>query len=296
MKVLICYFSGTGNTRMVAEKYATCFVADGDEVETVSIESLMGDKTLPQQFVEQLRSADIIGIGYPVHSFNAPEIVHKFVKRIPKSDTVKRAFLFRTSGEPLKLNNASSAKLRRLLKRRKYPVTNEYRYCMPYNIIFRHSQQMAHKMWTTAQQLIPIDVLEICSATPHLTKKVFCGGLFSWIMRCEHWGGRINGKHYKVNDNCVHCNQCVKICPTHNITVENGQFKFGNKCLMCMRCAHLCPKDAIKIGWFGKWKVNGAYNFDESNSDEQQKYNRMLTKSYAKYFDECNERIQEKNA
>ena len=291
MKILICYFSGTGNTQKVAEKYAACLEEPGNNVQTISIDGLMGGKLLPQEFVEQLTDTDVLGIGYPVHAFNAPEIVHKFVKRIPKSATTKPAFLFSTSGEPLKLNNASTVKLRHVLKRRHYDVTNEYHYCMPYNIMFRHSQTMAYDMWTTADKLIPLDAQEIASGTRHRLKRVFCGGLFSWLMRCEHWGGRLNGKQYKVNDACVQCGQCVKICPTGNITVVDGKFKFGNKCLMCMRCAHLCPKNAIKIGWFNKWKVNGAYSFEQPETREQQKYNRMLTKSYAKYFAESNERL-----
>lgn len=293
MKILICYFSGTGNTRKVAEKYASCFEAAKNTVTTTSIDGLLDGKDLPQRFVEQLDEADLFGIGFPVHAFNAPEILLKFAKRIPKSAKNKRVFVFATSGEPLKLNNISSIKLRGILKRRNYTVTNEYHYCMPYNIMFRHSQDMTYKMWTTAQQLIPLDVEEILQGKPHNLKRVFCGGLVAWIMRCEHWGGRLNGKQYKVNDSCAHCELCVKKCPTHNITVEEGKFKFGNKCLMCMRCAHLCPKDAIKIGWFNKWKVNGAYNFEEPKAPEQQKYNKMLTKSYAKYFAESEQRIAE---
>ena len=294
MKILICYFSATGNTKKVAEKYAACFEPN-NTVQTIPIETLISGKTLAREFVEQLSSTDMLAIGYPVHAFNAPEIVHKFIKRIPKSSTKKSAFLFSTSGEPLKLNNASSVKLRHLLKRRNYVVTNEYHYCMPYNIMFRHSQTMAHDMWTTAQQLIPLDATEIESGTKHLLKRVFCGGLFSWLMRCEHWGGRLNGKQYKVSDACVHCGQCVKICPTGNITVADGKFKFGNKCLMCMRCAHLCPKNAIKIGWFNKWKVNGTYDFASPETPQQQKYNRMLTRAYAKYFEECATRLNSCN-
>lgn len=295
MKVLICYFSGTGNTRKVAEEYACCFEANGHSVSTTSIDVFVNEKNLPQEFLTQLNDADLFGIGFPVHAFNAPEIVLNFAKRIPKSGTKKRTFLFSSSGEPLKLNNISSVKLCGMLKRRNYTVTSEYHYCMPYNIMFRHSQEMAHKMWTTAQQLIPLDVAEICQNTPHRLEKVFCGGLIAWIMRCEFWGGRLNGKQYKVFDSCIHCEQCVNICPTHNITIEDGHFKFGKKCLMCMRCAHLCPKNAIKIGWFNKWKVNGKYNFEEPLTHENQKYNKMLTNAYAKYFSESEARIAENN-
>ena len=292
MKILICYFSGTGNTKKVAEKYTSCFTELGHECELTSVESLLDGKTLPEGFATQLNNADLVGFGYPVHAFNAPAVILKLAKLLPKLPQTKRAFIFNTSGEPLKLNNISSLKFTHMLKRRNYEVFSEYHYCMPYNIIFRHTDQMAYRMWNTAQKLIPLDVKQIVALTPHRLKRVFCGGLVAWVMRCEHWGVRLNGKRYKVDGNCVHCQKCVNICPTHNITVKkNGKLHFGGKCLMCMRCAQLCPKNAIKTGWFNKWKVNGEYTFIQPQTTQSQKYNKMLTKSYDKYFAECEDRI-----
>ena len=61
---------------------------------------------------------------------------------------------------------------------------------------------------------------------------------------------------------------------------------------MCMRCAHLCPNNAIKIGLFNSWKVNGAYLFNKpQNEEEKQEYNKMLTKAYEEYFLEAELRI-----
>ena len=292
MKILICYFSGTGNTQKVADKYVSCLTELNNEAQAIAVETLLGDKNLPDNFLTQLQNADLVGFGYPIHAFNAPAIVLEFAKRLPKLADKKRAFVFSTSGEPLELNNISSVKLRGMLKRRNFEVTSEYHYCMPYNIMFRHSNEMAHKMWHTCEQLIPLDARDLVENRPHMLKKVPCGGFIAWIMRCEHWGGRLNGRRYKVSEECAHCEKCVNICPTHNISVKDGKFRFGRKCLMCMRCALMCPKNAIKIGWFNKWKVNGAYSFDEPTTpEEQQKYNKMLTKAYEKYFAECEARI-----
>ena len=294
MKVLIVYFSGTGNTRKVAEKYASCFTELGNQSETVSVDGLLDGKTLPDEFLIKLKNADLIGFGYPVHAFNAPAPMLKLAKLLPKQAVAKRVFVFNTSGEPLRLNNISSIKFTRMLKYRKYTVFSEYHYCMPYNIIFRHTDEMAYRMWTTCEQLIPLDVKQIVEGTPHLLKRVACGGFIAWVMRCEHWGVRLNGKRYKVKKECVHCQKCVNVCPTHNITVrKNGKLKFGSNCLMCMRCAQLCPKDAIKTGWFNKWKVNGAYTFEKPETEQEQKYNKMLTEAYDKYFAECEQRINE---
>lgn len=283
MKILFCYFSGTGNTQKVVECYAKHFtLTHGAEVTLVKMES---------DFSYNIEDFDLLGIGYPVHGFNAPSIVLDFCQKLPKLSQNKKAFIVNTSGEPLKLNNISSIKATKLLKHRNIIVTNEYHYCMPYNMIFRHGDHMAYNMWNTAQQLIPIHAKDIMENRPHKLDKVFMGNFIAWVMRIEHWGGRFNGKMYKVNDNCVNCQKCVKICPTKNITVKDGKFKFGKKCLMCMRCAHLCPKDAIITGWFNGWKVNGKYSFEKPETENNERYNRLLTKAYAKYFYDSQETI-----
>ena len=294
MKVLIIYFSGTGNTRKVAEKYAESFAELGHYAYLVSVDGFPRDKALTDEFFAKLAEADLVGFGYPVHAFNAPSVMLKLAKFLPKQPDEKRAFIFNTSGEPLRLNNISSIKFTHMLKRRKYTVFSEYHYCMPYNIIFRHTDEMAYRMWNTAEQLIPLDVRDIAQGTPHILKRVACGSFVAWVMRCEHWGARLNGTQYKIKKECVHCQKCVNVCPTHNIKIDkNGNIRFGGNCLMCMRCAQLCPKDAIKTGWFNKWKVNGAYTFEKPQTSQQQKYNKMLTEAYDKYFAECDARISE---
>lgn len=283
MKVLICYFSGTGNTRMIVEKYAEEFLKSGHTVDTYKIEE--------GNFNYDLSQYDMLGIGYPIHAFNAPSIVVDFVKCLPKSVSAKKLFILKSSGEPLSINNISSGKIVSVLKRKNYILNNEYHYVMPYNMIFRHSDAMAFRMWNTAQRLIPIDCGEILSGKTVKLKSIFMGRFLAWLFRIEHWGGRFNGKKYKVNANCINCFKCVKNCPTHNITVEDGKFVFGKKCLMCTRCSFQCPTNAIKIGWFDKWKVNGAYNFNNPDGTYQKSHKNYCKRSYAKYFERSERKI-----
>ncbi len=292
MRVIICYFSGTGNTRKVANKYVESFEKFGHSAEAISIEEYIAQKSIPDALAKQLNQADIIGFGYPIHAFNVPHIMISFAKQLPKLSP-KKAFVFSTSGEPLKLNNISSAKLYAILKRRNIRVVYERRYCMPYNIMFRHSDEMAYKMWSAAEQLVPIDVNEIIDGKTHKLAKVTCGGFVAWVMRCEQWGAHLVGKTYKVSDACVNCLKCVNNCPTGNIKIAKNKIKFGGKCIMCMRCAHLCPTGALKMGIFEKWRVNGAYSFTKPAKEQHQKYNKMLTEAYKKYFADSNKRIEE---
>ncbi len=284
MKTLLCYFSGTGNTKKVVDKFAEQF-PEG-EIDVVKIENNELDLSL--------EGYDALGIAYPIHAFNAPSIVVDFVKKIEKQKSKKKLFIIKTSGEPLALNNISSYKIRGILKKKNFVLTNEYHIVMPYNMIFRHTDEMAYNMWQTAQKMIPIIYKEIIEGKVSKLKYIFMGHFIAWIFRIEFWGGRFNGKKYKVNEKCIHCGKCARMCPVGNIKIdENGNFHFGNKCIMCMRCSFHCPTNAIKIGLFEKWKVWGAYHFEKPNVTEENRHKHYCKKSYVKYFAKCNKKIEE---
>lgn len=282
MKILICYFSATGNTQMVVDKFAEELKLNGAKVDLHKIED--------NRFECNLDDYDALGIGYPIHAFNAPKNVVKFAKSLPKLEEKKKLFIVKTSGEPLKINNISSYKIVNILKHKNFKLTNEYHYVMPYNIIFRHSNAMAYKMWNTASRLISIDAKEIINNVPAKLNRVFMGHTLAWIMRIEHWGANLIGRKFKVTNKCLKCQKCVRECPTHNITFENGNFKFGKNCLICMRCSFNCPANAINIGMLEGWKVNGAYNFNNLD-DYQESHKNFCKKTYKKYFEKCEAKI-----
>ena len=63
-----------------------------------------------------------------------------------------------------------------------------------------------------------------------------------------------------INENCVGCGLCSKICPTQNISIVNLKAIGSDKCTMCYRCVSNCPQKAITI--LGK-KVIEQYKLDD---------------------------------
>lgn len=50
-------------------------------------------------------------------------------------------------------------------------------------------------------------------------------------------------------ENCIHCNRCVEICPSHAISEEAGQKKRidRNHCDFCGLCVNHCPNQALNL-------------------------------------------------
>ena len=58
-------------------------------------------------------------------------------------------------------------------------------------------------------------------------------------------------------DRCTRCNLCVKECPTHAITEKDAKYTFDARCTTCTRCYNICPVQAITID--GKYADPDVY-------------------------------------
>jgi len=50
---------------------------------------------------------------------------------------------------------------------------------------------------------------------------------------------------FNVNDNCIGCGICQKVCPANNITMHNNKPKWNNNCENCLACYQWCKYNAI---------------------------------------------------
>lgn len=71
---------------------------------------------------------------------------------------------------------------------------------------------------------------------------------------------------YDVNENCVGCGTCSKVCPMGCIQIENKKpvYDYTN-CANCMACAQHCPAKAIKF----------AAPMKEVNSEERYRHSKV---------------------
>jgi NAD-dependent dihydropyrimidine dehydrogenase PreA subunit len=55
---------------------------------------------------------------------------------------------------------------------------------------------------------------------------------------------------FKINESCIGCAACVKVCPTEAITGEKKKLHAVNPvlCIECGACGRICPEGSIENG------------------------------------------------
>jgi len=52
-------------------------------------------------------------------------------------------------------------------------------------------------------------------------------------------------KDFSATEACTLCGKCIKLCPSENISIQEGKIVFSDQCVACLGCYHRCPQKAI---------------------------------------------------
>ena len=66
-------------------------------------------------------------------------------------------------------------------------------------------------------------------------------------MLADKWLKEDTALSYTVNEDCIRCGICTKVCPGNNITISEGEVHFSDHCEVCYACLHNCPQHAIHM-------------------------------------------------
>lgn len=72
------------------------------------------------------------------------------------------------------------------------------------------------------------------------------GALKSGVVNAAFRRFVIGDRRFAVSDRCVSCGKCGRVCPTRNISLENGRPAWHGNCTHCMACICSCPANAIE--------------------------------------------------
>lgn len=243
----IYYFSGTGNTKLVAELLSKELQKKALLVDLIDICTIIKNKSLvdPTKY-------DLIGIAYPVYALNAPRIIYQFLKVLPRN-LKKKVFLLRTAGDNV-FNAGHTDSIKTKLKKVDYEVFNEKLIIMPSNVFFNYNPRAVKQLYQAAVRKISNVAVDILEQRVRLSKKVAWWKIifFTFLRSQQQFGCRFSSLWFKVSKNCNLCGKCVRECPQTNLFVANKKIKTKNNCLACMRCVYGCPQKAFVGRLWGK--------------------------------------------
>ena len=226
---MIFYFSGTGNSAWAARQLARL---TGDEACDIT--------TLNQ--LPDLDSARQIGFVFPVYAWGAPEIMADFAKKLPKVQSF--TFGICTCGGNAGLTMKRFSRL--------YPLSSSYSLLMPNNYILGSDtddkDEIRQKITAARAEL------ERISGEIRRQEKVYrvhegaMAGLKSGLVNFGFNRFARSAKPFFAEDICNGCGLCVRNCPAHAITLQDGKPVWAAQCYQCLRCINECPQQAIQYG------------------------------------------------
>lgn len=241
--ISIAYFSQTGTTQTIAEHIARGLGKTGVKP-TLSPMTEMA----PHRFAE----ADILGLGLPVYMFRPPFLVMDFLKALPDL-TGKSFFLFVLFGT----HPGSTASTVRQILLQKGATELGLHYSMGADLFAgylkegtlfspdRPSQADKEASESFGESLLA----RFHNGQPLPEVDLFGAGIPDLIERAftHRFLARHLYRHTIVvqDELCSSCGLCANLCPTGNITMEEGKPRIGKECLLCLTCQLRCPKGAF---------------------------------------------------
>lgn len=239
MNGLLCYFSGTGNTKWIADRLSQDLEMNGYHANLVNIERI--------QSVD-LNGYDFLIIGTPVYAEAPPPLVEEFVRRLPRNEGgIVRCMVYSNQGA---VTPCAVKRLNRILLAKGYPVTVEALFRMPNNYYFGAGIKPTAAKIDRYLQAADRQIHDVVTAFVDGSKKLSYASplqLGYGTIVARLFAGMVPrlGRKFRASSDCNGCGLCAHRCPRRNISIENNQAAFDGRCMLCTRCIHICPINAI---------------------------------------------------
>lgn len=235
---MVIYFSGTGNSRYVAEK-----IAEGTDDVLVSMNRL-----LKKRSKEEIKSENhpFVFVG-PTYAWRLPRVVEEFI-RDNKFAGSKKAYFILTCGADT--SNAVSY-VRNLCQEKGWDLQGFAEIVMPDNYIALYEpsdEESAKGIIQKAEPVIQRIVEDIRdgSVMPAFSTNGLSGKLKSGVVNEVFYRMFVDAKGFYATDKCIGCGKCVKLCPLNNVEMDGSRPAWGKRCTHCMACICGCPHEAIE--------------------------------------------------
>lgn len=241
LRILIFYFSGVGNTKMVAKKMEKELMKYY-EVSIVSMEHFKGEL--------DLNSFDAMVIGFPTIHASPAKPMLDFLKQLPSMQKEMPTFLFTTCG----LYSANTLRIfaREAMKKNLQPILNKsYRCAATDGTLLAPFMQF----WFEHEKKLEDFIIKDCETFRTRVSTSYKGRLPRFkLYSILNYPNKVMGQHYNPTiyvhkEHCITCGNCIVSCPTSCIGEDAQGYPLfqKNQCIHCYRCIHHCPRKALSL-------------------------------------------------
>ena len=248
---MIFYFTGTGNTRWIAQQLAE---AIGERL------LFIPDEIKQDVMSYELEDGERLGFCFPTHGWQPPRIVREFIRKVQfiKTNTdltnsTNFVWALTTCGD--NMGKAMDILNRELSKKGLKAETL-------FSVIMPESYVCLPFMYTDTESREREKIAQARRQTEHIARIIrdrkrgieeleqgATPRLFSYVIGQYFNKRMITDKKFTVDEDvCTRCGKCRRVCPVDNITGTPPEWLHNGRCTCCLACYHYCPVHAINYG------------------------------------------------
>ena len=240
---MIFYFSGTGNSKWIANQLSEELHED-----LVFIPEALKN----ENFVFSLRANEKIGFVFPIYSWAPPAIVLQFIHRLILEGYQHQYLFFVCScGDDTGLTQDV---LEKALTCKGWSCHAGFSVTMPNSYVLLPGFDVDNEMLEGKKLEEAVSALEDITRRLKGGERAFvCNeGSFPFIktkiVNPLFNKYQMSPEHFHVTDACVGCKRCEKSCPVENVSIVADKPVWGKNCTSCLACYHVCPQQAVQYG------------------------------------------------
>jgi flavodoxin/ferredoxin len=235
--VTVYYFSGTGNTQIIARKIVETFKNKGFTATLISIEGVGRIS---------IKDNEIIGLGFPIAGFTTYPIFFDFINKIENVNG-NYVFAFDTMGGTSLWG--LMGKLKTILEKKGFKTLGYREFTMPLNLLVKFPENWRRNRINKSFKRAENFVQELVKGTSKWRKIPVISEIMSKLSHelynlTEY---KWHQKLFKMKvyaSKCNTCGICASKCPNKNIKISKIA-EIEDHCLYCFRCVGVCPSRAI---------------------------------------------------
>ena len=241
MRVIVVFFSPTGNTAQIAYIIEKTLLNQNIEVEMVDI-TIYSER----QKVIEFRSVDLIFFGFPIHVQRVPQVIRDWIQTIDGCG--KPCSVFFTYGGVT--TGIAHFDTKKRLEQQNFIVVSTAEFLGEHTfnlggweLLVNHPNEQD---FLIAQEYIIKTLEKLKSPNPQKLQFEEPTITERQLNRLDKVPIRGVIPPTRNGKDCSMCMKCENQCPTNAMDAIKG-FANGEICIRCLRCVKICPDNILEI-------------------------------------------------